>query len=251
MGLAQSCKQCLNRVSATRHRGLWARRLHGSNSSPPSARHERPRVRDGNIYAPCMHQVRTVDELGVDAARGFAVQSDGLPKIPNIEKLCQQGIRFTKAWSAPSCSPTRRAILTGRHAFRTGVLVPSSLRAFLNPSEWTIPQLETELNPGLALADIGKWHLGSTTAQQGPRAPNTLGWTHYAGLLEGVLPTTSVGPKSSTEKVYLSMSMRRPKRPTTPLTLLKRESPMSRGSYGWRLTRPILRFTRLWPNCTG
>ena len=36
-------------------------------------------------------------------------------KTPNMEKLAQQGVKFTNAYSAsPVCSPTRCSILTGK-----------------------------------------------------------------------------------------------------------------------------------------
>ena len=41
-------------------------------------------------------------------------------KTPNIDKLADQGLKFTHAYATPLCGPSRAVILTGRYAFRTG-----------------------------------------------------------------------------------------------------------------------------------
>ena len=43
---------------------------------------------------------------------------------PNLDRLAARGMRFENFWAAPTCSPTRAQIVTGRHAFRTGVRTP-------------------------------------------------------------------------------------------------------------------------------
>ena len=68
------------------------------------------------------------DDFGIDVfgpygdADGDGLPDDGrrYPRTENLTALCQAGMRFESAWSAP-CSPTRAAILTGRYGFRTGI----------------------------------------------------------------------------------------------------------------------------------
>ena len=43
-------------------------------------------------------------------------------KTPNIDKLAQNGVRFTHAYTLPLCGPSRAAIMTGRYGFRTGAV---------------------------------------------------------------------------------------------------------------------------------
>ena len=42
-------------------------------------------------------------------------------KTPNIDKLASGGAVLESLYVQPVCSPTRAALLTGRHATRTGV----------------------------------------------------------------------------------------------------------------------------------
>uniref|UniRef100_UPI002867CF76 sulfatase-like hydrolase/transferase n=1 Tax=Sulfurovum sp. TaxID=1969726 RepID=UPI002867CF76 len=43
---------------------------------------------------------------------------------PNIDKMAQEGLKLTSAYSQPTCTPTRAAILTGRLPVRTGLYRP-------------------------------------------------------------------------------------------------------------------------------
>src|SRR5437870_13111802 len=42
-------------------------------------------------------------------------------KTPNLDRLHREGVRFTDFHVSPTCSPTRAALMTGRHEFRNGV----------------------------------------------------------------------------------------------------------------------------------
>ena len=45
----------------------------------------------------------------------LACQGNKLVETPNIDRLAEQGMRFTSAYAAaPVCSPTRAAVLTGQ-----------------------------------------------------------------------------------------------------------------------------------------
>lgn len=84
-------------------------------------------------------------------------------RTPNLTRLASQGVRFTDAYStAPICSPSRAALLTGRYQQRFGV--ESNIRfdstAGLPRSEATVAALLKA--SGYRTAMIGKWHLGSS-----------------------------------------------------------------------------------------
>ena len=87
----------------------------------------------------------------------------GSPNIrtPNLDRMADEGMRFTDFYSAASiCSPSRAALLTGCYPPRVGitkVLFPRD-NIGLNPNEVTIADLLKA--QGYATACIGKWHLG-------------------------------------------------------------------------------------------
>lgn len=76
-------------------------------------------------------------------------------KTPNIDKLASQGLRFTNAYAAPLCGPSRAVILTGRYPFRTGATNQDAC-ALLKPAvETTMP---TYLKPaGYVTTMVGKF----------------------------------------------------------------------------------------------
>lgn len=81
---------------------------------------------------------------------------------PHIDRLADEGIRFTDAHTPSSvCTPTRYGLLTGRYAWRTalkrGVLWGYS-PALIDTQRTTIASLLNE--QGYATAAVGKWHLG-------------------------------------------------------------------------------------------
>src|SRR6185503_17728584 len=44
-----------------------------------------------------------------------------LIRTPNIDRLHALSTRFTQFHVSPTCSPTRSALMTGRHEFKNGV----------------------------------------------------------------------------------------------------------------------------------
>ena len=62
------------------------------------------------------------DDYGADSSSLYNTNaSASLPPTPNIEALARSGVLFRNAYANPVCSPTRACLMTGRHAFRTGV----------------------------------------------------------------------------------------------------------------------------------
>lgn len=89
-------------------------------------------------------------------------------ETPNLDKLAKESLVLTQAYMYPTCSPSRAALLTGKHSFKTGVYnVPVLEQGGPDDnifSRWTVG-LEHDLyaNPlrdaGYKLIHLGKWHI--------------------------------------------------------------------------------------------
>jgi arylsulfatase A-like enzyme len=137
------------------------------------------------------------DDLGVDSFPLTASAGASLPPMPNLTALKNSGVLFRNAYAHPTCSPTRAAILTGRHPFRTGIGAQLTTAASpqLQASEFTLPDAFAA-NPGLgySLAMFGKWHLNSGAGTND--SPRTVGgWPHFEGTIIGALPDYSAWTK--------------------------------------------------------
>ena len=117
-------------------------------------------------------------------------------KTPSLDRLAQQGMRFTDAHStAANCTPTRYGVLTGRYPSRIGQF--GVLKTYSKP---IIPKKRLTVasflkGQGYHTACIGKWHLGmnwvdvkkgkSEELPIGARmtdGPNALGFDYFYGF---------------------------------------------------------------------
>ncbi|MAI71877.1 MAG: hypothetical protein CMM01_13310 [Rhodopirellula sp.] len=58
-----------------------------------------------------------LDNMGKDWLRSYGSQEN---QTPNIDRLCNTGMKFRNFYVTPVCSTTRTMLLTGRYPFRTG-----------------------------------------------------------------------------------------------------------------------------------
>ncbi|MGB6222218.1 sulfatase family protein [Haloferula sp.] len=79
---------------------------------------------------------------------------------PSLDRLAAEGMRFTDGHSSSGiCTPSRYALLTGRHHWRDfhGIVNAMGATVF-KPDQLTLPGMLRE--KGYTTACIGKWHLG-------------------------------------------------------------------------------------------
>lgn len=110
-------------------------------------------------------------DVGVFGAKGY--------KTPHIDRMAAEGVKFTDFYAAaPSCTPSRAALMTGCYPQRVGlpnVIGPNS-KVGISNSEKTIAEILKPL--GYATACYGKWHLGDS-----PKfLPTRNGFDEYFGL---------------------------------------------------------------------
>ena len=97
---------------------------------------------------------------------------------PRIDKLASEGILLQNFNTEPQCTPSRSALMTGRHAIRSGTQsVPVGLPYYgLVPWEITIAELLSDA--GYSTGIFGKWHLGKTPG----RFPTDQGFDEWYGI---------------------------------------------------------------------
>jgi arylsulfatase len=99
------------------------------------------------------------DDIGIT---NLSCYSDGLMgyRTPNIDRIANEGMRFTDAYGEQSCTAGRSAFITGQSVYRTGlskVGMPGA-DAGLQPEDPTIADCLKPL--GYATGQFGKNHLG-------------------------------------------------------------------------------------------
>lgn len=111
-------------------------------------------------------------------------------KTPHLNRLAEDGIRFTDFYSAaPVCSPSRVGLMTGRSPNRAGVYdwIPGGRRIHMRAAEVTLAQLLQQ--SGYATCMSGKWHCnGKFNSPEQPQ-PGDAGFDHWFGTQNNASPS--------------------------------------------------------------
>ena len=129
-----------------------------------------------------------VDDMGFSDIGPYG----GEVPTPNLDRLAARGVRFTQAYNAARCSPTRASLLTGLYPHQAGMgwldnrveANSKGIRGRLLPRAVTIAEVLRDA--GYFTAMTGKWHLG----QQHGCTPWNRGFRALAELAirRGLLP---------------------------------------------------------------
>ena len=114
--------------------------------------------------------------------QGYApVAAHGHPWIatPNLDKLHATSTRFTRFLVAPTCSPTRAALMSGRHPMKNGITHTILERERMALSTTTLPQVLGKA--GYTTGIFGKWHLGDEEPYQPHKRGFDEAFIHGAG----------------------------------------------------------------------
>ncbi|TAH37127.1 MAG: arylsulfatase [Planctomycetota bacterium] len=106
-------------------------------------------------------------------------------RTPHIDALARAGVVLERFYTQPVCTPTRAALLTGRHPIRYGMaygpLKPWETSS-LPPETPTLA--EVLQSAGYATALVGKWHVGHSSRAAHPGAR---GFERFYGCLQGAI----------------------------------------------------------------
>lgn len=109
-------------------------------------------------------------------------------ETPTLDNLAAEGMRLLNFNVETQCTPSRSALMTGRHAIRSGTSkVVWGMLYGMTQWEVTLPELLSE--QGYATGMYGKWHLGDTEG----RFPTDQGFDEWYGV-----------PNTTDESLYLS-----------------------------------------------
>lgn len=109
---------------------------------------------------------------------------------PRMDKLADEGFRFTNFNVEVQCTPSRSALMTGRYAIRSGNGTVPLGEGVYGLVQWEVTMAEMLSDNGYVTGMFGKWHLGRTEG----RFPTDQGFDEWYGI-----------PNSTDESSYSSL----------------------------------------------
>jgi len=115
--------------------------------------------------------------------------STGSYPLPNLSRLVEKGIHFTRAWAHPICAPTRATVFSGLSPWKNTIgdaagnpVLPAKLPSDGTTDLKTLGNFVSEA--GYQCGFFGKWDLGDDDQTT---VPTARGWHRHEGILAGGL----------------------------------------------------------------
>jgi arylsulfatase len=130
-----------------------------------------------------------VDDMGFSDLGCYGGEID----TPHLDRLAQEGLRYTQCYNTARCCPTRASLLTGLYPHKTGMGFMTNLdagkpgyRGDLNQQCVTVA--EALHSAGYSTYMAGKWHVCREFQYDGPKHnwPRQRGFDRFFGTLIGV-----------------------------------------------------------------
>jgi len=148
-----------------------------------------------------------MDDLGYPSLGCFG---NKLVPTPHLDMLAAEGVRFTDAYVAPQCTPTRATLLTGQYTARNRMwhVIPwygyQTARVEEPPFGESLSRDAFTLAKGMkaagyATACIGKWHLTANSPDGNYTGLNPQA-SHYYGFDTVQTPAKSASEQNSGDK---------------------------------------------------
>lgn len=99
-------------------------------------------------------------------------------ETPRLDALASEGMRFLNFNVETQCTPSRSALMTGRHPIRSGTTTVVAGMPYYGLTPWEITLAEMLRKKGYAAGIFGKWHLGDTPG----RYPTDQGFDEWYGI---------------------------------------------------------------------
>jgi arylsulfatase A-like enzyme len=106
----------------------------------------------------------------------LGVHGNPVIETPNLDRLAGEGVRLSRFYCSPVCTPTRAALLTGRYPQRSGAIDTYMGRDTMAADEVTVAEVLRGV--GYRTGQFGKWHLGRYARYH----PQSRGFDDYFGF---------------------------------------------------------------------
>ncbi|SOE22897.1 arylsulfatase [Spirosomataceae bacterium TFI 002] len=133
------------------------------------------------------------DDLGFSDIGCFGSEVN----TPNLDKLADNGLRFTQMHNTSKCFPSRASLLTGLYSQKTGYN-----KSYKKPMSNAITMGELFKMAGYTTMWAGKHHSSEL--------PTTRGFDHYSGLFEGASNHFNPGKQRESEPAPAQKNPNRP-----------------------------------------